>query len=1439
MTLLRNGAAPRSPSADSRLVQTAPRLRSLRWGTALGCSLAIVAASPSLAETLAKPIEPTATPIMTPVVTKAVSPLADPSIVEQVVVDQPEDVVIDSGVVVTSGDGETGVYGRSTYGTVTITSEDVTTSGFDADGIFAETTNPWSDAVVVSDSVTTTGDNSTGIRVHTVGGAFVYWEGLIPVGNIGVTSQTISTSGDNSSGIIAVADSSQVGIDSGVITTTGDNSAGIVASGGLRAQIVSDEITTHGDNSSGIVALSTWGTVAVESGSVTTHGLSSMGIYANGRYGTTVVSGSVVTHGDPTMTPVPGQAVIEVGPQSYGIFAISEGGTVRVYSESVETHGRGAAGIVTEAAGSILVESGSITTAGMGGDGITAYSHFGNVYVTSETILTGGAQAGGIVARALEGGIAIDSGSITTSRDFSSGITAQALRSIEIVSDEIVTSGDYSFGIQVQSDTGDIFVDSGSIITNDANSSGISAFGAAFSSEVVINSDSVITHGFLSDGITVTSNDAVWINSGYAATHGDEATGIAALAYGDVTISAVEVETTGDKSTGIYGYTVTGDLVIEAGTVTTTGDASVGIIADSYGYGDVTVTVDKVVTSGGLLVTQDPDTGQNIYYSASPGVVAYSFGGDVVVHANSIEATGKDSGGVSVWAVQGEAEAKIGQITTDTIGLRIRSGGDLNVLVGSVTTQGFRADGIDSGNQTGLATIKANTVTTAGQEAMGISAVSVAGSVDIEAGTITTGGDGAHGVTAMLGGFAGGYFGNLDVAANRIVTSGDGAHGVRAFVYVGSATVSIGEIETSGDNARGLSIDATGGATIEAGSIVTHGDGADGVNVLITDNVYQGYEGGDLDLKVNGIVTSGDGARGIVTNVVGDSVLEVGNVSTSGAATDAIFLQSYDGAIDLTIAGQVRSAQGTGVVIDTGGDIALTVASGGHLVGREGGYALEVRTSGAAIGIENGGRLTGAMLLSDGDDTVTNAGIFVAQGDSEFGGGSNRFTNSGVVSATGTASFVGLASFDNTGWVDLRNGEAGDVLDLGSAAFNGAAGSKLGVEVDIGAGGVVTADRLVTGSLTGTTTLFVSSTGAAPSLDTTVQVVSSTGPIAAGALVLDEVAADTGFLRYELAISGGAASLTTAPDVEVFQPVRLGAAASGFWRHGADAWSKQAAFTRDGGARGDAPQVWGQAFGGEQSTDPVAYRANYGGGAFEQSFGTDETYKGIQFGADIVRGDFVLGVTGGYGQSKVEVGGTNAFELEGYGLGAYGQWSQGRFFAGALVKADIYDVDVRLASAGLDESVSGSSWGVRGEFGWRYEQGSLFVEPRASLAWTRSSLDDFGDADADFRIGTAESLLAEAGLRAGYSWTTKGGYSLKPSVGLFLVNELAGENEVAFTTGGTSLRMADPSADPFGRVEAALLLRTKGPIDGFASVDAEFGDGASGSAGRVGLRWRW
>ncbi|ODR95019.1 hypothetical protein AUC70_04520 [Methyloceanibacter stevinii] len=468
-----------------------------------------------------------------------------------------------------------------------------------------------------------------------------------------------------------------------------------------------------------------------------------------------------------------------------------------------------------------------------------------------------------------------------------------------------------------------------------------------------------------------------------------------------------------------------------------------GIAADRR----ATVVIDgsqvSIVTTGadakGLLA----DRGAKIFIDPAGGTGSLSF--DSFVRLNtagaSISTQGDDAHGIQSRANAGNA--------------------DIEFLQGSIETTGDSAEGayalINGGTGAATITMSGGSVTTGGEDSEGLVAlVQPFGGGDATAtlsgGQVTTTGDGSTGVLAQanLGGDA-----RAEQSDGTIQTAGDAAsHGLLAFSGLGNATTnqSGGSTSTTGADSHALyaAASAANASITQAASGTAEASGQNSAGV-------RAEALGTAAISVAGLVSGGwDTAAGIEARGFAGSTVNIASSSSVGALSDRAILGSFNSPTDITSAGIL-----TGFVDLAGGDDSF--ANSGRW------------------NVRNWADTTGDGMR----DTIGVA-------TSDFGGGTDLFTNTGTVALATVpgsggveeAVFDNLERFENAGLLTMADGQTGGGGPM--------AGDRITISGEYaGQDGQVNFDTFLGGDSSATDRLIVGSTAAGTSF---VRVFNTNGP---------------------------------------------------------------------------------------------------------------------------------------------------------------------------------------------------------------------------------------------------------------------------------------------------------------------------------------------------------
>lgn len=1028
--------------------------------------------------------------------------------------------------------------------------------------------------------------------------------------------------------------------------------------------------------------------------------------------------------------------------------------------------------------GPIAIDIGSITTAGDWAGAINASSTTGDVNITVKDISTIGQGSNAVTASSGSGNLTV------------------------VANGTISTAGANSYGIMASSPGGDVTVtNSGRITTTGELSSGIFAKSGT-GKTIVTNSGSVNTTGAGSHAIWVNNDQGagdITVTSTGTVTARDGSGVLVEGSDGNIVLDIASATAGGRWSRAVYASSTTGNINAKVGTASTTGEAYVVDLRTNDG--DVSLVA-------GDLSSQD---------DGATGIFAANGSGRIDLNVNSITTKGSESTGIYV-------EANTGPVA-------------INVS-GAINTSGeLLADGIDVVSQSGTVTIDTRgQIATSGRQADGISVDTDTGNVTVVArGTITTQGRSSEGIDLSS------TSGDIDVLAASVFTHGVNSTGIEVESDSGAVrVVSNGSVVTEGEGSDGITASGGAGATIDAVSISTSGEDADAIRA--------DAHTGDVRVNALDVRASGADSNGIVARSNKGSV-HVTARNSRAAGGNAINASSGSGAANVTVSGIVNSGNGDAILIDgatasnvhieatgqvSGATSAIvakganvTITNAGRLFG--GSEPTVIATQGVATLI-NTGAFSGGVHFGAGDDFVANSGTFALSGASDFGGGADSFVNTGMVSLLSDATILGLERFQNAGLVTLANNRVGDVLTV-SGDYIGLDGT---LTLDINnTSGVLVSDQLVIGgAASGTTAIALNHQGNSTLIPgTTLKLVDAAGGSTADAFTLTPETVNAGFFHYGLRYDalGDDFLLVSSEGTALYQTLKINEGAQTLWRQSADAWSTHTAALRDPANDTEASgRFWTQIYGSNDTRDQsftstsggltrnvdVSYRQEHAGGQF-----------GVDFGA-IGSTGLTYGLTGGYLDSALKFSGTaDRTDYQAFNLGAYagGQW--GPYFVNALAKYDLIKAKTHSATAGYAETLDGRAYGLQVEAGARFGDSGFFMEPVASLAYSRTDLDTLQALGSDVDFDTLDGLRSKIGARIGGNSSLAGGVATF-YLGAHLVKEFEGKDGIRRVSGGTSSALANTPVDAYGQFQLGVNFASEngvtGYIEGTAATSSDY-----------------
>lgn len=1148
-----------------------------------------------------------------------------------------------------------------------------------------------------------------------------------------------------------------------------------------------------------------------------------------------------------------------------------------------------------------LVAEGVLSTTGDSADGVNIIADA--ISVTADTITTVGLGSDGVGLVSLDGPITLDVNGIETLGDLADGAVLNAAGGVDLDVGVLRTGGNQALGLRLTTDpaacavlgagncgsavtignlltrgedspgilatiAGPTAIDVDILETRGANSPGISVTGdptacvllGSGSCATSLGIGNLLTTGDNSGGIAVDVPALITADLGIIATQGDGADAIsfrtdpqacATLGVGScgIDLSATQVSTGGDGSAGI-AIAAVGPITVDLGSVTTGGINSPAVSIETdptvcavLGAGECTtdVSVGSITTSGDG--------------SAGLGILA---GGPLTVRTGPVSTLGTDADGivlaidptacVLVGAALCSADVTTGNVSTGgdgSVGIGLIGSGPIRLETGDISTLGIDAPGVLVGTNPAVCAV------------VGAGACST----DVTTGSVVTSGDGSLGVGVLAGG-------PTTVTTGPVTTGGNQAPGVivitdpTACLAAGAAlcttTVTTGPVNTGGDDSPGVVVVGGGSTTITTGPITTGGSGSDGLVVALDPTLCAALGGANCTTTIDagpidaggegsgGVIVGGGGGGGTVV-IITDPIISDGNgVDVDVGCTD----------VDYTARGPVTSRNGTAVRVRSACGVSVTTLDGAPVRGATGGIDVGSGTGatitiGDAVSSENGlavnadgagvtlinqttGVITGRVDLTDEDDRFVNAGRFEAIGDSSFGGGTDILVNTGVIAvrpgaaAAGSVTFAGLDTLDNRGMIDMRNGHAGDRLTV-PGSFSGSGESTLAVEFVPGS-----ADGLVIGGAATGSTGVIARPLQGGLVDGVVVVDAGAGT-SAGAFTLTGPTR-AGIVDYSLVHDAGTNDFTlfgTPNDSAIAPVLGIDGARQAFYRS-SDAVAAHLDEPRTGRA------FWVQGYGLVDEREGSFAAAPFGQ-ARTYSLDTKQDFYGVQFGADLLAGEngTAAGITAGYGNSRLNARASGArFRYDTWNAGIYGSLRAGPLQLDGLAKYERARIRYSDAMAGTSDrqSVDGYGGFVRAAVAFGSERVS--VAPFVSLDYANFDFDDVDLGTATVAFDEADGMRGKAGARVD-AVVSDGPSRINVYASGAYVHEFRGRDRMTLSSNGYTMGFRLPSVPDYGQARVGVAIAQGQIVSGFIEATGDFSSNYHGGGARGGLSIRF
>ncbi|TIX49812.1 hypothetical protein [Alteraurantiacibacter aquimixticola] len=1394
------------------------------------------------------------------------------------------DLTVDSsaGAVIGHDDGiDARNYGT---GSLSVTAADVTGENFN--GISATNSSSGTDLSIDSSAGAVTALYGNGIRAVNRG-----------AGNMSIVTGDVTAASDYGEGGYGVfASNSETAGDLIVDTSSGavtSDLSGIYAenSGTGSTTITTADVTSIYGN--GIDAETSGNGLTIDSSAGSVFG-GEAGIYArnNGTGPTAIITADVVGdsgHGIDARTGGDGLTIDSsagsVSGLGTGIFATSIGtGATTITTGDVtgETergifvqNNPGASDLsIDSSAGSVNGSFAGITAFNLGSGALNI--------VTADvaaTDISGGTLTDGIFAQNFGTDLALDTRAGTVTGDI--GIRADnfGTSAMSIVTGD-VNGLRFDAIAAIQLNGTDLFIDStagtvtGVVRGVDARNLGSGTLAITTGDVSSTNDDGVYAIGEGTDLVVDTSAGAI--------TAGNN--GVYAFNQGNGSTSVITGDITTANGSGVYARAneSTTGLTIDTSGGTIAADLQ-GIFAFSRGSGTMSITTADVTSNrdNGILVINYSD---NVVLDSTAGQVTGSDDGIDFISLGSgtssiitADVTGIESAGInaSAFGTSFSIDTSAGSVSGGTEGINARQfgSGALRIETGDVT--GLGGNAIEATVGTGGTDLVINT--TAGAVSGGLAGIDArntgTGQLSITTGDVT--GGTSEGINAVNGpdgsellidssagavsGVPTGILADQQSAADLalFVNEVTGATGIETRATTGNTEITLAPTAVvTGTVGAAIDAGSTGGAITVRGSSGTISGATDGIYArsaggdIVIDNLdlVEGLAGDGLDLASDGgdilvsaiDLVSGAAGNGIQADAGGGNIGIISSGGITGTVAGIAARTSGAGEIAFDLSGTTHGdAFGIDVATDGGG---VTLLNGGTLTG--GTFA--VFASNAATGpiaLRNDGTLVGAISLAGADDSLDNAGVFAAAGASNFGDGLDTLVNSQTIDIATNAEFLGLEQFSNAGLINLANGvTGGSLVTSGDYVGNG---GTLAVDVDFA--NAVADFFTIGGAASGSTLIAINPLNLDIGFDRQLLLVDAGAGSEAEAFTIDRV---PGFLALDVVFDAANNDflIGLALDPKVFEANKLGEGAQALWYRSADAWSDHRASVRF--AEDESYPFWAVVYGAkserdENFSDPTGLAL--GNAVLDYS----QDFLGLQAGVEHRAGENVtLGVTGGYLSSGLRLadGGARA-DFDVLNIGASIAFADGGFFAETLVKYDEIDGSLGdTVSGGLGAfggELDGSAFGGLIELGYRFGDEASFVEPRVSVEYQETSLDDIGDLGASDLAGLGfsfegfDGLRGSVGLRLGGEVSLDAGSTIGYFVDASAVREFEGDGITRFAFANGGAEFANDPLDTFARIQAGLSMGGEGPVSGFVQVETDVSAELTSFGGKAGIRVRF
>jgi hypothetical protein len=224
----------------------------------------------------------------------------------------------------------------------------------------------------------------------------------------------------------------------------------------------------------------------------------------------------------------------------------------------------------------------------------------------------------------------------------------------------------------------------------------------------------------------------------------------------------------------------------------------------------------------------------------------------------------------------------------------------------------------------------------------------------------------------------------------------------------------------------------------------------------------------------------------------------------------------------------------------------------------------------------------------------------------------------------------------------------------------------------------------------------------------------------------------------------------------------------------------------------------------------------------------------------------VFGLVGGYIDSTLTfTSGGNSLHYTGGTVGVTATYMDRGFFLDGLLKADLLNVGLNLASLQQFGFNTGSSVPTRnlggiGNLGYRFVKDSFYAEPAVKIAYVQSTIGSINSLGTNVTIPTGQSLRGAAGLRLGAVATGSSTHDYDFSITGRFWEEFSSTNGAVFSSTGPAFTLTDPHSKTFIEVIGMLDIANKGVgWSGFVNGGAQFNKDFTTITAKAGARNQW